>query len=254
MKSLSDDLGPTGIDDMELVLTVTAGKPAAGSARLAARVHAPLGRVIRFHGCVAGCCPAADLAVDGAAGSVVAYGDHWRLTNESAAVVLRVWNLDNPGDQFRVAPLQSVPVPFDLAGIAGAAGHAVTVLGPPAPLCGEERCVSSLRPAWGLEPTSRRHDVMLRLVGRRLRGDFASALPTAREIGRDLGISHRTVQEHLTWLVKHLAVVDPGHRRPGWIQEALVDFAVSHPYIPRAGVPRAGGAAAGSVRGERLHG
>lgn len=88
---------------------------------------------------------------------------------------------------------------------------------------------------WGLEPTSRRHAVMVELVRRRLSGDLTTPPPTAREIGAALGMSHRTVQEHLRTLVRVLGICAPPSPRPGWAREALITFALTHTYVPRDG-------------------
>lgn len=200
-------------------------------------IDVPADRPIRFHGCTRTCCPPADLHVAGGAGRVVAHDEQWFLTNESASVTLRVWNLDDPNDQTRVPPGQTLSPPFDLAGISGAAKHILTVFGPNPSVSAGDWCIGDLPVAWGLDPKSRRHDVMLTLVERRMRGDTTAPPPTAREIGSTLGMSPRTVQEHLKRLAEQLGLRTPGHCRPGWIQTALTDFAVEHPYLPPSGDP-----------------
>ncbi|QJW38083.1 hypothetical protein [Cellulosimicrobium protaetiae] len=216
----------------ETVITIRAER---GGRRAHRSADAPAGRVLQFHGCTDGCCPSPDLYVEGVAGSVVADEHGWRLANRSAVMPLRVWNLDDPGDRLRLLPGCATTPPFDLAGISGAAGHVLTVLGPEQGAVVEARCVGRVRESWGLDPGSRRHTVMAALVQDRMRGDSTVPLPTAREIGARLGISHRTVQEHLVQLAEQLKVPDPGHRRAGWIQEALVEFALLHPYVPAPG-------------------
>lgn len=217
----------------ETVITIRAERD--GARRGHGTADAPAGRVLQFHGCTDGCCPPPDLHVAGVAGSVVADRDGWRLANRSAVMPLRVWNLDDPRDRLRLLPGCATAPPFDLAGIAGAAGHVLTVFGPEQTAGTDARCVGHVRESWGLDPSSRRHAVMTALVADRMRGEGAAPLPTAREIGARLGISHRTVQEHLVQLAEQLGVPDPGHRRAGWIQEALVEFALLHPYVPAPG-------------------
>lgn len=200
-------------------------------------IDAPVGRAVRFHGCTHACCPPADFHVAGGAGMVVARDGQWFVTNESASVTLRVWNLDDPNDQTRVPPGQTLSPPFDLAGISGAARHILTVFGPNPSMSAHGWCIGDLPVAWGLDPASRRHDVMVTLVARRMRGDMIAPPPTAREIGSELGISPRTVQEHLKLLAEQLDLRTTGHGKPGWIQTALTEFAVEHPYLPPPGSP-----------------
>lgn len=215
------------------VLTLRPAGPPPHDGR--ASVEAPAGILLTFHGCARACCPPPDLRVAGAAGQVVADADGWDLTNLSADLTLTVWCLDDPSNATRVLPGMSVSPPFDLAGVTGAAGHVLTVFGPhPAP-ARHRRCVADVPVAWGLEPTSRRHAVMVELVRRRLSGDLTTPPPTAREIGVALGMSHRTVQEHLRTLVDMLGIDAPPTRRPGWARDALVTFALTHTYRPRRG-------------------
>jgi DNA-binding transcriptional ArsR family regulator len=200
-----------------------------------ASVDAPAGTPVTFHGCIDDCCPPADLHVAGAAGQVVAREGSWSLTNLSSVVTVTVWCLDDPQNASRVPPGISVSPPFDLAGVTGAAGHVLTVFGPNLVPVPKRHCVAETPVAWGLDPTSRRHAVMIELVRRRLAGDLAAPAPTDREIGGKLGMSPRTVQEHLRGLTEALRIAAPLDRRPGWAREALVRFAITHTYIPRRG-------------------
>lgn len=201
-----------------------------------ASVEAPAGTPLTFHGCAGTCCPPPDLRVAGVAGQVVARAGAWDLTNLSTDLDLTVWCLDDPSNATRVLPGMSVSPPFDLAGVTGAAGHVLTVFGPhPAP-ARHRRCVADVPVAWGLEPTSRRHAVMVELVRCRLSGDLTTPPPTAREIGVVLGMSHRTVQEHIRALVDVLGISAPSVPRPGWARDALTTFALTHTYLPRRGI------------------
>ncbi|WP_125774535.1 response regulator transcription factor [Antribacter gilvus] len=225
----------TALIATDVVLTV---KRAAGGEEPDAgdTVNVPAGRPVRFSGCVARCCPRPDLLVRGGAGTVYADEDGaWYLTNTSSAVTLRVWNLDDPHDQVRVLPGGTLSPPFDLAAVAGATGHILTVFGPEPTGTPPGWCVSDVPVAWGIDPTSRRYEVMVALVAPRMQGDVCAPLPTAREIGEQLGMSHRTVQEHLSALVRTLEIPTTKVRRPGWVQEALVTYALNHPYVPPAG-------------------
>lgn len=211
-------------------VTLTAIQP-AGIGRQRS-INAPQGRPVTFHGCVAACCPTPSLAVVGAAGRIVALDGTWHLTNLSLDVTLRVWRLDDPRDGTHVPPGISVSPPFDLAGITGASGHVLTVFGPQQTPTTTACCVGASPVAWGLDPQSRRHDVMIALVTAAMQGDTASPVPTARTIGAELGMSHRTVQEHLRALVVSLKLSAPQGRRSGWIRDALVEYALHHTYIP----------------------
>lgn len=223
---------PSIVPDVGVVLTV---RLAADDHPGPSAVDASAGRPVVFSGCETGCCPPPDLLVHGAAGTVLAEDGRWHLTNDSDVVPIRVWNLDDPRDHVRVPPGGTVSPPFDLAAVAGAKGHVLTVFGPEPRVeaCGS--CVSGVPVAWGIDPTSRRHEVMLVLVAPRMLGDSAAPLPTARQIGERLGMSHRTVQEHLTALVRSLGLAPSGSRRPGWLQEALATYALDHPYVPAPG-------------------
>lgn len=198
-------------------------------------VDAPSGYAVRFHGCTSQCCPHPDLFVAGAAGTITADTDSWGLTNESDSIPLLVWSLDDPGEQTRVLPGRSTSPPFDLAGVSGADGHILTVFGPETARSRRSWCVGELPIAWGLHPDSRSHSVMLALVSSRMHGGSSTPPPTARAIGKQLGISHRTVQEHLRNLVDELGIPVPANRPRGWIQAALVSYALQHPYIAAPG-------------------
>jgi len=225
----------TALIATDVVLTVKRAEGVAG-ADSRDGVDVPAGRPVTFSGCVAGCCPPPDLLVRGGAGTVRADDDGaWHLTNMSSAVALRVWNLDDPRDQVRVPPGGTLSPPFDLAAVAGATGHILTVFGPEPAAAPPGWCVSDVPVAWGIDPTSRRHEVMVALVAPRQRGDACAPLPTAREIGEQLGMSHRTVQEHLSALIRTLDIPTTRVRRPGWVQEALVTYALNHPYVPPKG-------------------
>jgi DNA-binding transcriptional ArsR family regulator len=215
--------------DREIVLTVTAVGPyGAGEGT----VDVPVGRPVTFNGCQSDCCPAPDLVVPGAAGAIEAGTTAWSLTNHCQTVTLRIWSLEDPDEQVRVRPGQTVSPPFDLAGVAGAAGHVLVVFGPDPVETKTGYCVADVPVAWGLNPTSRRHDVMVALVRPRMTGDSTTPLPTTREIGDLLGMSHRTVQEHLGELTRVLGLTESTDRRPGWIRAALATFAANHPYVP----------------------
>lgn len=215
-----------------LTLHVTNEHRASGEARM---LHARPGQALTFHGCLWGCCPLPDLRVTGAAGSIVADHHRWELTNDSASTPLRVWNLDSPHDQVRVPPGGTIAPPFDLAGVAGAAGQLFTVFGPEPDRLRPISCVSAVPVAWGIDPDSRRHDVMVALVAPRMQADPRAPLPTTCDIGRRLGISARTVQEHLAALARTLGLEGDGTRRPGRLQEALATYALNHPYVPPRG-------------------
>ncbi|WP_402377415.1 hypothetical protein [Isoptericola rhizosphaerae] len=198
-------------------------------------VDVPADVPVEFGSCDSGCCPATDLDVDGAAGSIVADERTWSIANLSASVPLRVWNLERPIDQVRVEPGTVLAPPFDLAGIAGASGHVLDVFGPDQRPAWSPRCSSGCVPAWGLDPASRRHAVMVALVSPRMTGDVTAPLPTTLEIAEMLDISPRTVEEHLVQLARVLRLSPVTARGPGWIREALAHHALERPYVAPPG-------------------
>lgn len=227
----------TVVTGHETVLTVTSVGADGHDGSEPRSIDAPARRTVTFNGCRTGCCPAPDLVVPGAAGTIVAGPADWWVTNHCPSVTLRIWSLEDPVEQVRARPGQTVSPPFDLAGISGAAGHVLTVFGPDPVASDVEFCVADVPVAWGLNPASRRHDVMVALVRPRMQGDPGATLPTTREIGDLLGMSHRTVQEHLYELARALGLTGQADRRPGWIRTALATYAANHPYVPPPGSP-----------------
>lgn len=192
------------------------------------------GRAVVFHGCRTGCCPPADPSVTGAAGIITTTEQSWSVLNTSTASPIQVWDLENSANRVTVGPGLGMAPPWDLAGIGVANRRILTVHGPRSTVK-TTLCSGWTLPAWGLDPASRAHEVMVTLVAQQMAGDASVPLPTAREIGQQLGVSHRTVHEHLRHLVTVLGIEVPNHRKTGWVTSALADFALTVPYIPVPG-------------------
>lgn len=174
--------------------------------RLGARANIRAGEVIRFAECDIDCCDP-DLSVVGAAGIIRADQRRWSVQN-LGTTELRVFNLEWRRHLVVIPPApisdQEHEIPFDLAGIAGAVGHTITVHGPakrsPQPVT---MCSGDL--AWSPREGTRLNDAMRALCVAVIED---APVPTAAQIADSLGTSERAISAAIDTLVEHLPISD----------------------------------------------
>lgn len=173
---------------------------------------------------------AANLRVSGAAGSIIARGDHWKLTNFGSRWPIRVQNLIHGYERFRVRPrVQSTPVPFELCRVDGLSGHIFTVFGPEWKIASDDRCVHVENHGW-----MPRRDTVCNAVLRELctsasrTGDQSSTSPpppSSSTIARRLGLSTRAIDAQIDYLAYRAEMPTGAVLGNGWKRYALREWA-----------------------------
>jgi hypothetical protein len=179
-----------------------------------------------------------DPAVSRRAGSVVAVGDYWLLSNLSTSKTYVVENPEGGGEFVKVPPgRMGAPIPFEfsrvsLPAVDGTVSFLVFapqhVHRPPHTADGD----AVTQVAYPLDRNSKYFRILVALCEPRLRDPATSRIPTIPEIiGRlpDLGLSRTAVGFHIGYLAEnklHVKSPQGGEGKADWQRHALVSLAL----------------------------
>jgi hypothetical protein len=164
-------------------------------------------------------------------GLIAAATGYWMVTNLTPGQALLVTNAENPHEYFTVeSGRQFVPMPFEMARVATSVDPAchVTVVGTQLgsrPRLGRT-CPAAPKKRSVLDRHATYYAVLRTLCEPRLRGSTTNPLPTSDVIATALGLTARSVDAHVEYLVDKLGL----DRRSG--REVLVATAIRRRLVP----------------------